>query len=229
MRQGGGIAYDGGMSPFPPLPPHQPANAHERFCSRCGQELSPKEEGGRFRHACARCGHIVFGRFSLGVGGLLRHEGRVLVVQRGHEPGKGRWTIPGGFVEEDEAPEAAIVRELFEETNLHVEATGILAIRHAQGAYDQNLYMVFGLRLTGPVSDLKPDGTETAQALFAEPDKLDEIGSFGMISKWIIEKFNPERGGLFSLPAADAPPGVPSHHWTAIYSAPCPGLPDTAP
>ena len=216
------------MNLTPALPPHQPANAHERFCSRCGLELQLREEGGRFRQACARCGHIVFGRFSLGAGGLLLHEGRVLVVQRGHEPGKGRWTLPGGFVEEDESPEAAIVREVREETNLITEPTGILAIRHAQGAYDQNLYMVFGLRLVGPISELKADGHETAQALFAHPDDLDKIGSFGMISKWIIERFTPDTGGLFAVPPAAQPDSVPVHQWTAIYTARIPDRPNPA-
>jgi ADP-ribose pyrophosphatase YjhB (NUDIX family) len=219
------MAYHSRMMNRPPsLPSHQPANAHERFCSRCGCELALREEGGRFRHACAKCGHIVFGRFSVGVGGLLVHEGRVLVVQRGHEPGKGRWTLPGGFVEEDESPEAAIVRELKEETNLATEAGGILAIRHAQGVYDQNLYMVFGLRLVGPASDLKADGHETAQALFAEKGELDAIGSFGMISKWIIERFTPDGAGLFAVPPSSQPASVPVHQWTAIYTARLPDL-----
>lgn len=204
---------------IPALPIQQPANADERFCSRCGNALTIREEGGRHRHACARCGHIVFGRFSVGVGGLLFHDGRVLVVQRGHEPGKGRWTLPGGFVEEDEDPSTAIVREVSEETNLLTKPAGILAIRHAQGQHDQNLYIVFGLHLTGPASDLKADGTETAQALFAEPGGLDAIGPFGMISKWIIERFTPEGGGLFVVPPGIQPATVPVHQWTALYTA----------
>lgn len=176
-------------------------------------------EGGRNRLACASCGHIVFGRFSVGVGGLLVHERRVLVVQRGHEPGQGRWTLPGGFAEEDEAPDAAIVREVREETGLETEAAGILAIRHAQGASDQNLYMVFGLRLTGPAGDLHPDGVETTQALFADPENLDGLGPFGMISKWIIERFRPEDGALAVIPPAEHPMPIPAHHWTALFAA----------
>jgi ADP-ribose pyrophosphatase YjhB (NUDIX family) len=207
------------MNPPVSLPPDQPANADERFCSRCGGELISRLEGGRNRLACSRCGHLVFGRFSVGVGGLLTHEGRVLVVQRGHDPGKGRWTLPGGFAEEDESPDDAIVREVREETGLEVKACCMLAIRHAQGEHDQNLYMVFGLRLTGPASALQADGTETAQALFADPGRLDEIGSFGMISKWIIERFSPEDGGLAAIPPSAQPVTVPSHRWSTLFAA----------
>ena len=201
------------------LPLDQPANAEEKFCSRCGCELTPRVEGGRNRLACSRCGHLVFGRFSVGAGGLLVHEGRVLVVQRGHDPGKGRWTLPGGFAEEDESPDAAIIREVREETGLDTAPCCLLAIRHAQGDHDQNLYMVFGLRLIGSADALKADGQETAQALFTNPHRLDELGSFGMISKWIIERFSPEDGGLSVVPPADQPIAVPHHRWTALYAA----------
>jgi ADP-ribose pyrophosphatase YjhB (NUDIX family) len=197
---------------------HQPANAEERFCSRCGTELGLREEGGRWRKACAQCGHIVFGRFSVGVGGLLFHQGNVLVVQRGHDPGKGRWTLPGGFAEEDESPDDAIRREVREETGLETAPTGILAIRHAQGEHDQNLYMVFGLRLKGDIAHLKADGHETTQAVLADPDRLDELGSFGMISKWIIERFQPEDGLLSLVEPAQHPAAVPSQQWTALFA-----------
>jgi 8-oxo-dGTP diphosphatase len=56
----------------------------------------------------------------VGVGAVIVHEGRVLLVQRGREPMKGRWTIPGGLVEIGEALSAAVVRETREETGLEV-------------------------------------------------------------------------------------------------------------
>lgn len=47
-------------------------------------------------------------------------EGRLLLVQRGHAPAMGRWSIPGGRVEAGETDVAAVAREVLEETGLHV-------------------------------------------------------------------------------------------------------------
>lgn len=47
-------------------------------------------------------------------------QGRLLVIQRGHDPGAGLWSIPGGRIEPGETDEQALVRELAEETNLQV-------------------------------------------------------------------------------------------------------------
>lgn len=57
----------------------------------------------------------------VGVGAVIVDRGRVLLVQRGSEPMKGRWTIPGGLVEVGESLTEAVVRETREETGLHVE------------------------------------------------------------------------------------------------------------
>ena len=55
------------------------------------------------------------------VGALVHDDdGRLLVVRRGREPGKGRWSVPGGRVEPGETDLAAVQREVLEETGLHV-------------------------------------------------------------------------------------------------------------
>lgn len=56
-----------------------------------------------------------------GVGAVVIHGDSVLLVRRAHEPLKGRWSLPGGVLELGETLEAAIAREVLEETGLAIE------------------------------------------------------------------------------------------------------------
>ena len=69
------------------------------------------------------------------VGGLAYDEaGRLLLVQRANEPGRGLWSVPGGRVEPGEDDAAALVREMREETGLEV-APGPLVGSVRRGPY----------------------------------------------------------------------------------------------
>lgn len=61
-------------------------------------------------------------------------DGRILLVQRANEPGRGRWSLPGGRVEAGEDDPAAVVREVREETGLDV-LPGALVGRVVRGPY----------------------------------------------------------------------------------------------
>jgi mutator protein MutT len=56
----------------------------------------------------------------VGVGAVIVHEDRVVLVQRAHEPLRGEWSLPGGAVELGETLADALVREVREETGLDV-------------------------------------------------------------------------------------------------------------
>lgn len=56
------------------------------------------------------------------VGAVIRDdEGRLLLIKRGHEPGAGLWSLPGGRIEPGETDTEALVREMREETGLTVK------------------------------------------------------------------------------------------------------------
>jgi ADP-ribose pyrophosphatase len=58
----------------------------------------------------------------VGVGAIVIHEGRILLVKRASSPGKGFWAIPGGLVELGETVREAAEREILEETGIAVRA-----------------------------------------------------------------------------------------------------------
>jgi mutator protein MutT len=64
----------------------------------------------------------------VGVGAVIVHNGRVLVVRRATEPLKGEWSVPGGMLELGEKLKDGIVREVHEETGLLVEPTEVLDV-----------------------------------------------------------------------------------------------------
>jgi ADP-ribose pyrophosphatase YjhB (NUDIX family) len=87
---------------------------------------------GRDRPVCERCGHIHFEEPKVAAGVLVVEEGKVLLVRRIMEPKQGEWTLPAGFVDADEDPEEAAVREVYEETGLVVKIDGLLDVFHGK-------------------------------------------------------------------------------------------------
>lgn len=64
----------------------------------------------------------------VGVGAVIVHEGRVLLIQRGREPLKGQWSLPGGMLEVGESLKTAVIREIREETGLDVEVVELVEL-----------------------------------------------------------------------------------------------------
>lgn len=77
------------------------------------------------------------------VGAIIRDgEGRLLLVQRGHAPAKGLWTIPGGKVEPGETDAEALTREIAEETGLAI-TVGALAGSVQRPGVPGTVYEIF--------------------------------------------------------------------------------------
>ena len=90
----------------------------------------------------------------IGVGAVVVHEGRVLLIRRGKEPMKGRWTLPGGALELGETLAEGTVREVQEETGLIVEPVELVELIdriHRDGDQVQYHYAIadYLCRVTG--------------------------------------------------------------------------------
>ncbi len=158
---------------------------HFRYCPRCGQSLSLQPDGGRQRATCRACGFIHFSTFSLGVGGIVVRDNKVLFIRRGQDPGKGRWTIPGGYVEQDEPFEEAVVRELFEETSVRTEVQGVLAARNSLTQRDSNVYIVFTLKDLG--GGPQCDEVEVDRAEFLALHEFEALAELAPVSKYFAQ------------------------------------------
>lgn len=98
------------------------------YCPKCATELVLRFTGDRERPTCPACGFIFYFNPIVGAGALVETDGCVVLVCRGVEPRKGYWSLPSGYVEADELPEEAAVREAREETGLEIEIDDMLGV-----------------------------------------------------------------------------------------------------
>ena len=140
------------------------------YCPRCGHALEDREVFERMRRVCPACDLIVFRDHKVAAGVLVEREGKLLFVRRRLKPREGTWSFPAGFVEFDEDPAEAAVRECREETGLEVELTGLLDViagrEHERGA---DIVIVYCARLVGGEPRAADDVDRVA---FFAPDEL---------------------------------------------------------
>ena len=113
-----------------------------RFCSRCGESLIQQQRDGRLRPVCPACGQVVYLNPAPSVAAILEWRGRVLLVKRNIEPGKGLWCLPGGFIEAGETAEEAVTREVREETGLICQPRNLLAASTVIGGFYGNIIVL---------------------------------------------------------------------------------------
>lgn len=105
---------------------------------------------------------------------VVDDAGRLLLIQRGHAPSAGLWSVPGGRVEPGETLPAAVVREVREETGLTVvpgAVVGRLSIPGDGVVYDVTDFVCV---LAGPPAE-PVAGDDAADALFADAATLDRL------------------------------------------------------
>ena len=98
-------------------------------------------------------------------------RGRLLLVQRGRPPFKGRWGLPGGFCEWRETTEACCAREALEETGVKVRVGRLLGV-YSDPDRDPRGHNVTVLYEARPLSGKAKGGDDAAEARWFAPKEL---------------------------------------------------------
>jgi ADP-ribose pyrophosphatase YjhB (NUDIX family) len=107
------------------------------YCPRCGAPLAEGIRFGRARRFCRYCGFIHFQDPKVAVGALVSDGRCVLLVRRAAPPRVGYWALPAGYMDGDELPEQALVREVEEETGLRIKVRDFRSVTPLAGWAEQ--------------------------------------------------------------------------------------------
>jgi 8-oxo-dGTP diphosphatase len=144
-----------------------------KYCIFCGAELSLQRVEDRDRLVCSDCGWIHYENPLPCAAAFVRNtKGGILLVERGVEPAKGGWALPSGFVEIEETPRAACLRELKEETGLEGKILRLL------GVYFQESAMYKGVLIIGyevEAAGVPFPGSDSISVRYFLPAELPEI------------------------------------------------------
>ena len=128
----------------------------------------------------------------ISVGAVMIDGQRVLLVQRGHEPLKGDWSLPGGVVEIGETLEAALVREVREETSLDVEVGPVVEVlerisRDADGGVEYHYVIVD--YLCRPLGGSLASASDAADARWVSRANLKDFNLTAKVAAVIARAF----------------------------------------
>ena len=130
----------------------------------------------------------------VGVGAVIVKECKIVLIKRGNEPSKGKWTIPGGLVELAESPEQAVIREAKEETGLDVDAPTLIDVV-SNVDFDEKLkvkyhYVIidYFVHVKEGIAQASSDALELRWVPFEEVEKYDLTASFRLFFRHNREK-----------------------------------------
>ena len=137
-----------------------------KYCPMCSRELTNQEKFGQLRQVCPdrACGFVHFLDPKVVAVVLVEQGDKILVGRRNIEPGKGKWSFPGGYVDRGERVEDAARREVKEETNLDIRLSNLLGV---YSETDSPQILVVYRATIEPTSDpIRPQLEEVSELAF---------------------------------------------------------------
>ena len=119
-----------------------------------------------------------------GVGAVVICDGKILLEKRKNDPGKGKWSIPGGLVELGEGVEQTVIREVKEETGLKVEKPEHIdivdnIIRDSNGEIEYHFVIIdYFVKLKGGTLKAQSDAEELRWVTFDKVEEYDLTKTF---------------------------------------------------
>lgn len=167
------------------------------YCCTCAAPVALKVPAGDSlpRHVCDACGAIHYRNPRLVVGSLPVWEDRILLCRRAIEPRRGCWTLPAGFMENQESVAEAAERETREEACARVELDALytmISVPHIN-----QVHVIYRARLCD--LDFAPGEESLEVALFGEADiPWDEI-AFRTVAMTLRHYFADRAAGSFGI------------------------------
>jgi len=178
------------------------------FCSHCGAPVELLVPAGDTlpRHVCKHCGTIHYQNPRMVIGCIPEWEGKILLCRRAIEPRLGRWTLPAGFMENNETTAAAAARETLEEACAKVEIGDLFALVNVPHIHQ--VHMFYTARLVDGRFGVGSESLESC--LFAEDDIPWADLAFRSVSFALRAWLDDRRRGAFGLHTTDLDPLPPS-------------------
>ena len=166
-----------------------------KFCSHCGSSVVHKvpEGDSLVRAVCEACGHIQYLNPKIVVGCLPVYGDRILMCKRAIEPRYGLWTLPAGFMENNESAAEGAAREAMEEANAHVEIEDLYTVYSIP--HISQVYMMFRARLVDPDVSAGPESLEVK--LVTEDEIPWDTLAFQMVRRTLTHFLEDRRTGVF--------------------------------
>ncbi|HEB99512.1 MAG TPA: NUDIX hydrolase [Thiotrichales bacterium] len=172
-----------------------------KYCSECAAPVSLRvpEGDNRPRYVCDQCQTIHYQNPRIVAGCVVEHEGRILLCKRAIEPRYGLWTLPAGFMENEETTLQAAARETWEEARAPVRVESLYTVFNLP--HVNQVYMFF--RAAFERLEFGPGPESLEVELVAEEEIPWDALAFPVVRETLKLYLEDRRAGRFPLHVGD--------------------------
>jgi 8-oxo-dGTP diphosphatase len=141
-----------------------------KHCPVCATPVEPADG----RVECPECGFVTYAHSMPTASAVVGdEEGRVLLAKRAHDPGAGKWDLPGGFLEEGEHPLDCVARELREEAGIGLTDERLLGIWMDRYEYKRRVVATLNIYYSARIGEGTPEpADDVAELRWFAPDDV---------------------------------------------------------